>query len=483
MNIGNKTVGAFNPVLLQPSSVLLQVEGPEVRIAEVQRLVGRTKEAAASVAACAAAQHEDEAGRPAALLQTGEKVVSGERAAPNCTVDMVVEVAVGNATKKYSPPREIMSGNHAPYPCADIHPGYKNMFWLSCLNHELKVDASQCLPNGQDPEQCKKEKDTLEEVYVETYVELSRLVAEYEDLANSTACHDIVMNKFKTKRAPISQAADELTEKVTDTVQKLQEQRPILDGAKDAQDKLQKHVDRLGEKCAELPMTTSDLHKVRKAIDALSLCPGLSRPSFYIPKWTGEYIVLAAGEVDGTAKTDADIDKALNFACINKFGTESNKVRAASTAEIEAVSVEDQPRNNTALVPILGTCPHCSGNVDGEDTPKHKSGHARICWDPEADLTSKGKRTDCTSGEKAAFCVYDRGDIRKSTTAAPQVANPPAEAPQEEAAAAPEEQPAEEQAAAAPEEEAAPASFVAEEKRAMSHHGRAHKRPTLGLGK
>merc|ERR1719324_1386239 len=139
--------------------------------------------------------------------------------------------------------------------------------------------------------ECQAEKDALEKTYVKAYVELSRLKAEYEELANSTACVDSTMEQFKNRKTPLQKEADKLATSINEKVSELQSLRPRLDSASSSEENLRKHVRELTAECDDLDPTVSDLDKVRDAIQALSACPGLSRVKFSLPKWVGTWAV------------------------------------------------------------------------------------------------------------------------------------------------------------------------------------------------
>merc|ERR1719310_1768051 len=161
-------------------------------------------------------------------------------------------------------------------------------------------------------EECQAEKAALEKTYVKAYVELSRLKAEYEELANSTACVDTAMEQFKNRRVPLQQQASKLASAINEEVQNLQSLRPRLEAANSAESKLKKQVEDLSRQCSNLGPTVSDLSKVRDAIKALSSCPGLSRVEFSLPKWVGTW---ASFNQDGKAQTDEEQDKLMHAAC------------------------------------------------------------------------------------------------------------------------------------------------------------------------
>merc|ERR1719262_253584 len=158
------------------------------------------------------------------------------------------------------------------------------------------------------PENCEAEKKVLEETYVKTYVELSRLKDEYNELANSTACEDNVESLYKSKKTPIDEKIDELIKDIDAKVDEIESLRPRLESAQNAEKKLRKHIATLTEECAQLPETVSNLDKVRDAIEALSKCPGLSRVQFSLPK-TIKWISF---DLMAKEMTDEEQDEAMN---------------------------------------------------------------------------------------------------------------------------------------------------------------------------
>merc|ERR1719217_890641 len=58
-------------------------------------------------------------------------------------------------------------------------------------------------------EECEAEKEKLEKTYVKAYVELSRMKAEYEVLANSTACEDGINEQYNSRHRPLRPAEED----------------------------------------------------------------------------------------------------------------------------------------------------------------------------------------------------------------------------------------------------------------------------------
>jgi len=251
-------------------------------------------------------------------------------------------------------------------------------------------------------EKCKEEKEKLEETYVKAYVELSRLKAEYEMLSKSTACFDAVNEEYNDRAPPLQEAAEKLSKLSQEATQKLKELKPRLERAIEADKLLRKQVKDLTKECADLPETISDLDKVRDAIRALSLCLGLYRPEFKMPKWAGKWVSFPQ---DASKMSDEQQDKAMQWACNEAIeGT-----RAAEHSEIEERTILDIPVKNDAKEPLMGVCPGC----EGEDDDSFKSKHARTCWKPEAPLNEQGVTKTCGKGKKVILCIVDQTSMRK----------------------------------------------------------------------
>merc|ERR1719486_1401607 len=96
--------------------------------------------------------------------------------------------------------------------------------------------------SGEKPqkseEECQAEKDALQKTYVKAYVELSRLKAEYEELANSSACVDSTLEQFKNQMVPLQRDANKLAALINEKVQELRALRPRLEAARRAEKEL-----------------------------------------------------------------------------------------------------------------------------------------------------------------------------------------------------------------------------------------------------
>jgi len=277
--------------------------------------------------------------------------------------------------------------------------------------HKRKLTSTSSLVDRQSPEakeatptaeECEEEKANLHKVYVKTYVELSRLKNEYDELANSTACVDGTMSQYEAQKTPLQAEIDEKLKAIDIKVKALQGLRPRLESASEAEKKMREQVRKVGDECGELPETISDLGKVRDAIQALSRCPGLSRMQFHLPVWTGKW---ATFDQDAKTQDDKKQDELMDAVCDKQVAGS----RAAEVGEIEEQTVDQIPVTNTADNPLLGACPMC----EGDEAEQFASKHMRLCWQPGKGLNHQDKSKNCEKGLKSILCVVDQGDIRK----------------------------------------------------------------------
>lgn len=337
-----------------------------------------------------------------------------------CSKNAEVSVTVGDVEKSISPFSGLKDKMKDTYRCSKVNSGYHGVVWLTCSKGELTADVERCFKRGgggpyevdggeqeeeggdKSSQECLKQKEELEKVYVKAFVELSRLKTEYDELANSTACFDATNSAYKARRAPIQDEADKLASKIAGKIKDLESLKPRLESATNAEALLRKQVKTLSNQCKDLGPTISDLDKVRDAIRALSECPGLARAKFSLPKWTGEWVRVRQ---KATGQSDDDLDEKMNKACAKaEKGT-----RAAEVGEIEEATVLGIPLKNSGPVPLMGTCPNCEGREDKE----RKSGHLRKCWRTGKPLTVKSRSDTCGEGDRVVLCVNDNPDIRE----------------------------------------------------------------------
>jgi len=319
-----------------------------------------------------------------------------------CGMDDTAKVEVGGVAGELSPPRGLAQGEYAQIPCSRVNKEYFGAIWLTC-DKELTASATQCL-KAANGTKCQEELEILQKVYIKTYVDLARLIQQYEEQTTEgyEANKQAIEDQCRDRRDPIQNDASNLAQQVSEKVKTLEELRPKLEDALEAYHKLREQVEKLSGQCKALPETITDLDKVRDAIKALSLCPGLDKARLIVPKWTGRFVDF---DEPSAKLSDDDFDAMMLQACIKSFGGEypDKVIRAASVAEIAAGAVLELPTNYTGETPLIGPCPGCEGKEDDTTT----SGHLRACWKPGAELTNKDRYLNCNEGLKSIACVID----------------------------------------------------------------------------
>jgi hypothetical protein len=265
--------------------------------------------------------------------------------------------------------------------------------------------------NWGESDECQYQKHALQVIYIRAYIEITRLLAEYEVLIHTTTCDDYVYETEGTEEKLLEGKIVKMTTTVSTYTHKLEAYKQRITSALKVQVHLKQEIKLLTIKCGEMDKTVSSLDKVRDAIQVMGVCPGLGRFVFSIPKYTGD---MPSGSFDPVTDDDAITDRKLNELCTQTVQVQDHPIqgikyhyRAAETSELMLRSIENLPTKNTAAVPLMGTCPNCEGDDDDPDGQPHASGHARVCWDPTKPLDATRKRTDCSQGRKAVLCVEE----------------------------------------------------------------------------
>jgi hypothetical protein len=266
-------------------------------------------------------------------------------------------------------------------------------------------------------DECQYQKQSLQVIYIKAYIEITRLLAQYEYAIHQNTCEEYVYETEGQTEKLLEGKIVKMTTTVSTYTHKLEAYKQRIESAMKVQVHLKQEVKLLAVKCGEMDATVSSLDKVRDAIHVMGVCPGLGRLTFSIPKYTGKMPVRTW---DLVHLDDATIDDAFNAMCAAAQGsslvqqsTSPDDIRtiwrAAETSELMLRSIENLPTRNTASVPLIGTCPNCAGDDDEAEGEQHVSGHSRVCWDPDVPLDATRKRTDCSgvNGRKALLCVEE----------------------------------------------------------------------------
>merc|ERR1719436_1260365 len=119
---------------------------------------------------------------------------------------------------------------------------------------------------------------------------------------------------------------------LTDSRQEVTEMKGQIKTESKAEATLRNRIQILKTRCQEMEETVSSLDHVREAIQVLDACPGISRPEFHVPLWTGKWI---SDLFDPLNYTDDEIDEQMDAYCKSKGTYKGMPVRAAETSEIE----------------------------------------------------------------------------------------------------------------------------------------------------
>merc|ERR1719261_1979230 len=197
----------------------------------------------------------------------------------HCATNDSAKVDVGGVVDAVSLPRNLAKGEIAQTQCVKVNKEYFGVIWLTCHEAGLEASTAQCL-KAANATKCQEELEILQKVYVKTYVDLARLIQSYEEKTTEgyEAAKEAIEDQCRDQREPLQNEASKLASQASEKIKQLEELRPKLEDASDAYHKLAEQVKKLTQQCEALPETVTDLDKVRNAIRALSLCPGLHNP-------------------------------------------------------------------------------------------------------------------------------------------------------------------------------------------------------------
>ena len=113
--------------------------------------------------------------------------------------------------------------------------------------------------------------------YYKAYLEITRLITEYEVLVNSTTCVDAVTDECNEQDAQWSLKLDKRTQRLSELTQRASSVKGHITVQSKAEKHLTAHIQSLTVACADLDETVSSLNKVRDAIRIVDVCAGLGR--------------------------------------------------------------------------------------------------------------------------------------------------------------------------------------------------------------
>jgi hypothetical protein len=281
------------------------------------------------------------------------------------------------------------------------------------LEGDVFVDVTDDPDDGWkhgDPseEYCKEEKDKLLHVYKNSYQRIAEEKSRLEEEVASTECEDTAREAYKQNMIPEQRKQSELSDSLSTLTRQLQSQRGNLRNLVETEQHVRDEIAVTAERCETMDSAIDALGKVGTALHILDLCPGLGDLQFNLPKF-GKFADFACPE----SFRDAEIDGEMYKTCKEKGVEDGVNYRPAATSELRQGSIDFGPETNTQTLPLMATCPGCTGISDQESGLTHPSGNARTCWDPGAPLTKEGMRRDCSGGigRKVIVCVADQVTI------------------------------------------------------------------------
>jgi hypothetical protein len=321
-----------------------------------------------------------------------------------------IQVELGGITKVITPSRDLPDGESSTYPCAEVNPSYNTgSIVMECHNGHTIIDLDKCkIREGPAEEQCQEIKEILTDRYEESIKRITQEINLLEAESRSPACEAAARQTHQSNITPLEQRREELSKDLNLLSIRFESYRSQIQSTAEAERQLREDIIQTAQRCDTMDETVDSLDRVRNAIHILNLCPGLGNLDLSLPQWVGTWIVLDVKR----GLRDAEVDDEMSAMCRGLPGASDGggggAPRAAETSEIQQAAVEGAPETNTALVPLMGTCPGCEGIPDTSSGIANPSGHARICWDPESTLNEAGRRTDCGAGRKAIMCVLDK---------------------------------------------------------------------------
>lgn len=281
------------------------------------------------------------------------------------------------------------------------------------LEGDVFVDVNEDPTKGFDPNHgvpsedfCDEEKDKLIHVYKISYQRIAEQISRLEEEVASTACEDTARAAYEQNIIPEQKKQSELSDSLSTLTRQLQSQRGNLRNLVETEQHVRDEIAVTAERCETMDSAVDALSKVGTAIHILDLCPGLGDLQFNLPKFV-KFAVFAGPQ----SFRDAEIDGEMYKTC-KEVGVKDGAVnyRPAATSELRQGSIDGGPETNTQKLPLMATCPGCTGISDQESGLTHPSGNARTCWDPGAPLTKEGMRKDCSAGigRKVIVCVADQ---------------------------------------------------------------------------
>merc|ERR1719203_369904 len=98
----------------------------------------------------------------------------------SCAATMEVRIVSFGRASTIMPGHLLNDGEHTTHKCSDINATYSGDIILLCEHGIIKPDLTQCRVAPPDDAECERAEFELEHTFTEAYIEISRLVTEYQ---------------------------------------------------------------------------------------------------------------------------------------------------------------------------------------------------------------------------------------------------------------------------------------------------------------
>jgi hypothetical protein len=251
----------------------------------------------------------------------------------NCPAQSPVTVEVGNMTKVVRLGKELAHGRRGAHNCSDINPSYSGTVWMECVNGTIVPNVDGCLP--QLP--CSKSWRSFRTVYLNTTLELVRLIGASEEVSSSTAWENATRQDYINRIEPIQSTIKREYKELKKEVRNLRLQRVSLNKT---MAKLQRAEIRLSNLSAQCQEEVEFENSTNSTVveNSTEFAPG---------NFTNRTIVEESTEIVSEARTKQTIgNDSSEIFSVNR----TNRTDASEEIESSSQGMEKPSTNQTVTV-------------------------------------------------------------------------------------------------------------------------------------
>eukprot|EP00746_Dinoflagellata_sp_MGD_P146566 gnl/MRDRNA2_/MRDRNA2_79022_c0_seq3.p1 gnl/MRDRNA2_/MRDRNA2_79022_c0~~gnl/MRDRNA2_/MRDRNA2_79022_c0_seq3.p1 ORF type:complete len:519 (-),score=122.88 gnl/MRDRNA2_/MRDRNA2_79022_c0_seq3:29-1585(-) len=214
---------------------------------------------------------------------------------------------------------------------------------------------------------CDEQREELQKVFTETYIEILGLIKDAEDRGEDETCFESAEAERTSALVPLTSQREQASARIEYSTQALAMLQPILNLLKARVDKLEKHItETLTPECADATKVSETLKAVRDLIISLEKCPGRNDFRLQIPE----------EEETGKATAPAETTSALQ-----EGAAKPHTAVASSVLQKLATNKSQALQHNNASSRVVGVKPDAHVSQQQLKTAKphrhrhHKHGH------------------------------------------------------------------------------------------------------------